>query len=225
MFLRNGYQKERRDDMIKRAFWGPIVLGVFLLLFASRAQADFSADLYLGADFNWIPLTSGTLGGGSIGPSTLNGVALPWVYCIGRVTTVYVPGDYGQTYVNTTTGMVYDNQFGPANSLNQVFNAPQVAFLLATYAGKGEDQVALQAAIWHVIDPTVSLSNTSGSYADYLAYLTGVGSGDPSQFEWLSPGIGTQYYQGLITAVPIPAAVWLLGSGLLGLVGRRRFRN
>jgi hypothetical protein len=28
-----------------------------------------------------------------------------------------------------------------------------------------------------------------------------------------------------ITAVPIPAAVWLLGSGLIGLIGVRRFRK
>jgi hypothetical protein len=27
------------------------------------------------------------------------------------------------------------------------------------------------------------------------------------------------------TAVPIPAAVWLLGSGLIGLIGIRRFRK
>jgi hypothetical protein len=198
------------------------IVCALLLLIASRAQADFAGDLNLGGQFNWIPLTSGTLGGGSIGPSTLNGVNLPWVYCIGFSTTVSVPGDYAQTYVNTTTGQIYDNQFGPANTLNQVPNAAQVAYLLSTYANSANvDQVALQAAIWHVIDG-VNLSSSSSSYSDYLTYLTNVDTGNPSQFQWLSPGNGSQYFQGLITAVPIPGAIWLLGSGLVGVVGWRR---
>ena len=50
------------------------------------ARAD---DLNLGGNYNtldWtLALTNVTYsneGGGSIGPSSLNGVALPWVYCI-----------------------------------------------------------------------------------------------------------------------------------------------
>jgi hypothetical protein len=49
--------------------------------------------------------------------------------------------------------------------------------------------------------------------------------------DYLYSGVG-QYYQavavhpGTVSAVPIPPAVWLLGSGLLGLVGlRRRFKR
>jgi len=55
-----------------------------------------------------------------------------------------------------------------------------------------------------------------------LAYAAHVPVNDPS-------GFGTVYYglhlEGTVSAVPVPAAVWLFGSGLLGLAGiasRRR---
>jgi hypothetical protein len=53
-------------------------------------------------------------------------------------------------------------------------------------------------------------------------------SGEQSH-NWYSREYGTQgfvpYLEITTTAVPIPAAVWLLGSGLLGLIGIRRFRK
>ena len=207
-----------------------------LFLLAGGAQADFSADLYLGGNFNNnIPLIVGgspvSDGGGSIYQSTLNQVNLPWVYCVGRTTTVVVPGDYGNTYV-TTTGQVYDNGFGGPTSLNPVPYAGQVAWLLGTYASStGVDQVALQAAIWHEVDSNVSLSSSSSSWSNYQAYLAALGTntGDITQFLWLSPSQdGSNFYQGLVTlnTVPIPSAIWLLGSGLMGLAGiRRRLRK
>lgn len=52
-----------------------------------------------------------------------------------------------------------------------------------------------------------------------LQYTATVPAGDPSGFG------GVQYYlylTGTVTAVPVPAAVWMFGSGLLGLVGIAR---
>jgi hypothetical protein len=217
-----------------------IFTALLVFLLAGLAQADFTGDLNLGGTFNSVPIMvdgkSVTEGGGSIITSYLNGTALPWVYCIGMDTVVYVPSDYNQTYVNTTTGKVYDNGFGGLHDLNQVANAGQVAWLLASYANSPTvDQVALQAAIWHVINPGhIGLDTTSAGdpyRADYNAYLTALGSntGDTTQFLWMSPANGTldddgglHHYQGLVTQVPIPGAVWLLGSGLAALLGLRR---
>ena len=47
-----------------------------------------------------------------------------------------------------------------------------------------------------------------------------------SNAEWMvDPTSGTVSYVGQVSAVPIPAAVWLFGSGLLGLVGIARRRK
>ncbi|MHB8453984.1 MAG: VPLPA-CTERM sorting domain-containing protein [Acidiferrobacterales bacterium] len=57
-----------------------------------------------------------------------------------------------------------------------------------------------------------------GIYGDAysLNYAATVPGGDPSGF------VSTLYYlhlEGVVKPVPLPAAIWLLGSGLLGLVG------
>jgi hypothetical protein len=47
-----------------------------------------------------------------------------------------------------------------------------------------------------------------------------------SNAEWMvNPTSGTVSYVGQVSAVPVPAAVWLFGSGLVGLVGISRRRK
>lgn len=88
---------------------------------------------------------------------------------------------------------------------------------------------------WRVAWSEVAEANTgAGPDADFtydgsnwaLDYSTVIPEGDPSGFG------GTAYdlhlegtYTGDIEMVPVPAAVWLFGSGLLGLVGVARRRK
>ena len=197
-----------------------MTLAMAIVLGSGIALAD---DLYVGGSYNWVPLTTGTYGGGSINTSYLNGVAQPWVYCVDLYIDITVPGDYNNTTV-TNNGMVHGAM---------VTNAGQVAWLLDQYAnsniGNTTGQIALQAAIWHEIFG-VDLSSTSSSYADYTYYLSKLGSNTASvaTINWFSPGINgdNTTYQGLVGHVPDGGMTLMLLGGTLVCVGtlRRKFR-
>jgi hypothetical protein len=169
-------------------------------------------------------------GGGSIDTSYLNSVKLNFLYCVDIFTTVNVPATYLNTTVNNS-GEIYGS---PLN------NAGQVAWLLSNYgtAGQGDQAYALQAAIWHVIyegtgktidiNPALSTATEVSLYNTYLAEL-GNKTGNVGNLLWITPGTkdsngNVVSYQGLVgaTPVPIPAAIWIFGSGLLGLIGIKR---
>jgi hypothetical protein len=211
-----------------------------LLLLAGSAKADYY-QLYLGGSFSYpiYSLVNGSAtsyGGGSVDPSTLNGTALPYVYCVGRDIEVWVPGLYDQTIVNRA-GNIYGSQF----TGDAVPHADQVAWLLANYGvgGQGAPAVILQAAIWTVIDPGVYSLDTSkygtslnNQYALMVAGAQSSTTVNISSLLWMTPGTGgSNHYQGLVTSagfgapVPIPSAVWLLASGLVGMVAVRRRRR
>jgi hypothetical protein len=85
------------------------------------------------------------------------------------------------------------------------------------------------------INGTANLSNIAygGSNADLLALFNGGSGIQTMTYQFTTPQSLTQLFttsssvtstsfSGNITPVPVPAAVWLFGSGLLGLVGIAR---
>ncbi len=67
----------------------------------------------------------------------------------------------------------------------------------------------------------IALGQTDVSDLNGAPYVTAFADG-----QWMvNPTSGTVSYVGQVSAVPVPAAVWLFGSGLLGLVGISRRRK
>ncbi len=203
------------------------------------AKAD---SLYLTANFNNIYLTGSGLnnpvGGGSIAGSKLNGKLLPYDFCIGLYTDVYVPKTYDAFVTNN----------GTVNGGNvKINNAGEIAWLLTTYASPQmthDQQVAMQAAIWHIEYSTpgnIGLS-TSAYGSDVLnyfkTYIGDVNNGvykhndfSLTGFDWITPYSYNEcnhtytYYQPQITATPEPSSLLLILSGLFSLYGLKIFRK
>ncbi len=209
-----------------------VVLAVIALLPVTPAQAD---SFVMGDSTNWVSIVYGatnhTVGGGSFDVSTLNGAALPWVYCVDLDHYISLRTTYPNTLVR------HD---GYVNG-SEVNNAAKVAWLLDTYAtdaaGNSAKEAALQGLIWKAIYGdkfTFSISNPS--YGQYAAWMPAAfGSGDVSKYSWLTPDsrcLGASCpapdcIQGQVTYQAVPDAgstALLLGAALAGLAAFRRSR-
>jgi len=205
------------------------VFGVLAVLASgTSARAD---DFYIGDHYNIITYNNGpgtsdvTVGGGSVTVSTLNGQVLPWVYCIGLYTDIYVPGAYNNTAV-TKNGTV----FGAA-----VHNAGLIAYWLDTYAkaaeGNANLEASLQGAIWHTefgVD-IVAGNAITDSLAQYNIIINNIGTANVNTIRWLSPeipGSGTEYQPQVTIGTPEPSTLAIAGLSGLGLLlyARRRSR-
>jgi hypothetical protein len=196
-----------------------MVLAAFIALLPISAFASYSITLnsFLSND-NLTGAISATV---DSTPLTL--------YCVQNNVTVNVPGQYYAENVGlTTSGQL------------------QAAWLMATYgpsfSANTDASIALQLAIWQAVGisytsaindnyqiaeateanylvstiPTVNLAYLQSSYSVIDLYT------DPALTEPVQNQLGIIVANNDITPTPIPAAVYLLGSGLMGLLGFRR---
>lgn len=93
-------------------------------------------------------------------------------------------------------------------------------FVTEFYCGT---EIGMGPACGDIAPPTPN-SNGTG-WSDYLlstVNLSGYASTDLVQFHTVITGAVDGQEQLFLTAIPVPAAVWLFGSGLLGLIGIAR---
>ena len=117
----------------------------------------------------------------------------------------------------------------PTNVMTASGNTATIDFSGWRVSWNGIPSINMGSGAWSADAPVNGVANVTcgvdcGNGDTYtLVYSATVPQGDPSNFG------GTKYWlhlTGTVTAaptvIPVPAAVWLLGSGLLGLVGVAR---
>jgi len=164
---------------------------------------SFSADIY----FDWNDVDDAT----ELGLLSM-GVGLSYDFSQINVTAV-IPNAANWFLPDTENGAVFDNSIGAATmSGGRIPGLLGNPLLLGTIefqcVGAGVSTLAMENLISLATgaDPDSFVSFAGTVFDDDMTAEGGFGSAQVSQ-------------------VPIPGAVWLLGSGLIGLVGLRRRKN
>ena len=114
------------------------------------------------------------------------------------------------------------------------FGAPWTATTLTAYTASGTWAGTSPQGAYSYNFTLTAGQVAFGTYFDWsvnagipvLAIFNDDGSSGPAVPMQAGPFVGqAPSFQGTVAAVPVPAAVWLFGSGLLGLVGVARRRT
>lgn len=154
--------------------------------------------------------------------------------------TVQDPDFLSVGYCVNLDGTVRKNKWYDANLIAPTGKFEEAAWLFNEFQNEGKER-DLQLAIWDVIyDNDYSLSSgtfsTSSTFPVAQNYLQSLSTLAPSEWALFKNTDLSKYMvldavrcdvQDVIVQnpVPLPAAFWLLGSGLLGIVGFRRYKK
>lgn len=149
--------------------------------------------------------------------------------------TINTAADHGNHTSNTILGPDTISN-GTAWLYSSFVQGSLTGYDYSSTAGRQTSAADLQNAIWYLEGEITSISNNTfynaalkefGSYAKATANYDSTASSVRVLNLTKGEHCNTTYAQDVLVATPtpIPAAAWLFGSGLLGLVGIRRKKN
>jgi hypothetical protein len=139
-----------------------------------------------------------------------------------------IMGTYQNPIVSGTNWKIYSTSLfgkpaptgtvdGALNTINVDFSSLRAQALVTGYG-------MIDVALWPLINPPTS-GSYNGTTGAYTLNWSSAFSVNLTGFPTPVTGTATVTLSGVATPVPLPAAVWLLGSGLLGLVGVVRLKR
>lgn len=189
---------------MKKIFVG--VACLCLLLVATTAKASYFMDVYLNADVDYeyysaehMDATESNTYWDFVGTFDLAGIQ--------GIVGATLLGEWGNTYPASQTSAYHD----------LFINDSESSYAGATWVGTTPDGGSSDPD-----DPAYHFNVAWSFDIDDLTYVVDGGSVALWQEQWSPDRVRMRDVILRLEVVPVPAAVWLLGSGLLGLVGLRR---
>lgn len=156
--------------------------------------------------------------------AVLEGIKLTAAYCIDLFHSVGLNGKYKANV--TRDGVIADR--------GAIRNAGQIAWLMTNQSKKAKtlsQQAGFQAAIWEqVYGDKFELVSTGAVKTAYDGFIAALGNNiaPVNSVLWIDPHSGrnlSRSNQDMVATTPIPAAMWLFGTGMIGLVGIKKRKN
>jgi hypothetical protein len=221
------------DETLNRSYTRDLGLGGD---FNPLVTTTFSVN---GGDTNWTSFLSGATDTADVAGNASNASTLRWNIATTNTAfnlqNSYVTGLAGSTtsITNTGEGNLANNidNFIAALNGNPVPGCGAAGAGVSCFTNQGGANFNGASSIWgrsmqYAVMDTTGLLSEALSFFNILRNGSGLsGNGRPatiSAFDgfWsFDAANGTVTWNAAVAEVPVPAAVWLLGSGLLGLVG------